>query len=121
MTVDFALGNAGVRLEGDILGALTSPVTLGIVAGLVLGKQIGITGMAWLAVKTGVADKPADVSWQQIYGVAWLAGIGFTMSLFITPLAFADPVMQTQAKVGILVASVIAGGVGYAVLRRGST
>ena len=55
----------------------------------VLGKQIGITGMAWLAVKTGVADKPADVSWQQIYGVAWLAGIGFTMSLFITPLAFA--------------------------------
>lgn len=114
----FALANAGVALGGDIVGALTSPVTLGIVVGLVIGKQIGITGMAWLAKKTGLADKPNDISWKALYGVSWLAGIGFTMSLFITPLAFDDPTLQTEAKVGILAASIIAGTIGYALLRR---
>ena len=117
----FALANAGVALGGDMMAALTSPVTLGIVLGLVIGKQIGITGMSWLATKLGVADLPADVSWKQIYGVSWLAGIGFTMSLFITPLAFDDPTLQTEAKVGILIASIIAGTVGYVLLRRGSS
>jgi NhaA family Na+:H+ antiporter len=113
----FALANAGVRLEGDIIAALTSPVTLGIIVGLVVGKQIGITGAAWLAVRLGIAERPTGTSWRELYGVGWLAGIGFTMSLFITPLAFVDPLLQTSAKVGILAASLIAGIVGYTILR----
>ena len=94
----FALANAGVALGGDIVGALTSPVTLGIVVGLVVGKQIGITGMAWIAGKLGLADKPGDVSWSQIYGVSWLAGIGFTMSLFITPPGFRRPNLADRGE-----------------------
>ena len=117
----FALANAGVILEGDILAALVSPVALGVMIGLVVGKQIGITGIAWLAIKLGIAEKPGDVSWRQIYGASWLAGIGFTMSLFITALAFNDPLMVTQAKIGILGASLIAGTVGYLLLRKGSS
>ena len=114
----FALANAGVRLEGDIIAALTSPVTLGIIVGLVVGKQLGITGAAWLAVRLGLAERPSGTGWREIYGAGWLAGIGFTMSLFITPLAFDDPLLQTSAKVGILAASIIAGIVGYTILRR---
>lgn len=115
----FALANAGVILEGDIFAALLSPVALGVMAGLVIGKQIGITTITWLAVKFGIAQKPEEISWRQIYGVGWLAGIGFTMSLFITALAFNDPLMITQAKIGILGASLIAGIVGYVLLRLG--
>ncbi len=117
----FALANAGVALGGDLMAALTSPVTLGIILGLVIGKQIGITGMSWIATRIGIAERPGDVSWGQIYGVSWLAGIGFTMSLFITPLAFDDPTLQTEAKVGILGASIIAGTIGYILLRRNSS
>ena len=113
----FATANAGVILEGDILAALTSTVALGIMGGLLLGKQIGITALTWLAIKTGLATKPMDISWRQIYGAGWLAGIGFTMSLFITALAFDDPVLVTQAKIGILAASLVAGIVGYVLLR----
>ncbi len=113
----FALANAGVVLEGDILAALLSPVALGVMVGLVLGKQIGITLATWLAVRFGVAEKPSEIGWKQIYGAGWLAGIGFTMSLFITTLAFNDPLMVTQAKIGILAASLVAGIVGYVLLR----
>ena len=113
----FALANAGVRLDGELSSALTHPISLGIVAGLVLGKQIGITALVWLAVKSKLADWPSGLTWRQIYGASWLAGIGFTMSLFIAGLAFGDTPSLSVAKVGILVASLIAGVVGGAILR----
>ncbi len=113
----FALANAGVSLGGDLAGTLISSVSLGIVAGLVVGKQLGITVFAWLAVKSGFAEMPPGVGWPQIYGVGWLAGIGFTMSLFIADLAFEEDPLLEVAKLGILTASLIAGIVGWAILR----
>jgi NhaA family Na+:H+ antiporter len=114
----FALTNAGVPITDGFFDTLLSPVALGIVFGLVLGKQIGVTLFSWLAIRSGYANMPAGVTWGQIYGAGWLTGIGFTMSLFITELAFDDPVLINQAKVGILVASLVAGVGGYLVLRR---
>jgi NhaA family Na+:H+ antiporter len=114
----FALTNAGVPITDGFFDTLLSPVALGIVFGLVLGKQMGVTLFSWLAIRSGYANMPAGVTWGQIYGVGWLTGIGFTMSLFITELAFDDPVLLNQAKVGILVASLVAGVGGYLVLRR---
>lgn len=111
----FALSNAGVRLEGDFLDALTHPVAVGIVLGLVVGKQAGVTLLSWLAVRLGLAELPYGVTWRQFYGVAFLGGIGFTMSLFITSLAFADD-LNTPAKIGILLGSAISGIIGYVVL-----
>ncbi len=116
----FALANAGVSLGGGITEALTNPVALGIVAGLVLGKQLGITLFAWLAVKSGVSELPTGIGWRHVYGAAWLAGIGFTMSLFISDLAFADGSLVEAAKLGILVASLVAGVVGWTILRGAS-
>lgn len=114
----FAFANAGVEIHFQELGgALVHPVTLGIIAGLVIGKQTGIMLFAWLAVKLGWAELPVETNWKHMYGVAWLAGIGFTMSLFIGSLAFTDPTLLTQTKIGILVASLASGGVGYAILR----
>ena len=113
----FALANAGVPLGGSIAGALTNPVALGIVAGLVVGKQFGITLFAWLAVKSGLSELPEGIRWRHVYGASWLAGIGFTMSLFISDLAFSDDSLVDAAKIGILVASLIAGVVGWAILR----
>ena len=117
----FALANAGVQLGGGIGDALTSPVTLGIVAGLLVGKQLGITLFAWLAVKSGVSELPRGVGWRHVYGAGWLAGIGFTMSLFISDLGFSDGELVDAAKLGILVASLIAGVVGYSILRGASS
>jgi NhaA family Na+:H+ antiporter len=114
----FALANAGVDLRTDILAALVNPITLGIIFGLVFGKQIGITFMAWLVTRIGLSKKIDGVTWRQIYGASMLAGIGFTMSLFISNLAFSDPVMLTNAKVGILVASFVSAGLGWIVLSR---
>ncbi len=116
----FALANAGVSLGGGITEALTNPVALGIVAGLVLGKQLGITLFAWLAVKSGVSELPTGIGWRHVYGATWLAGIGFTMSLFISDLAFADGSLVEAAKLGILVASLVAGVVGWTILRGAS-
>ena len=112
----FALANAGVALQGDLGETLASPVTLGIVLGLFLGKQIGVFAFAWLAVKVGFAALPAGVRWAQIWGVALLCGIGFTMSLFIAGLAFGEAELLTAAKVGILAGSLLSGGVGALVL-----
>lgn len=112
-----ALVNAGVPLGEGFADALSSPVALGIVAGLVLGKQIGVTLLAWVAVRTGVSDLPEGVTWRHVYGAGWLAGIGFTMSLFISDLAFASGSQLDTAKLGILAASLIAGLVGWAILR----
>ena len=114
----FALANAGVALGGGAGEALSSSVSLGIIAGLVLGKQIGVMLFAWLAVKLRLADLPTGATWAQLYGVACLCGIGFTMSLFIGNLAFASPATLDLAKMGILAASVISGIMGWIVLSR---
>ena len=117
----FALANAGVGLSGEMLGlAFGSTITLGVIAGLVLGKQIGVTLFAWLAVRIGWAELPGNVGWRQVYGVAWLTGIGFTMSLFIAGLAFDSQVSLDSAKIGILAASLISGIGGWILLTRGS-
>jgi NhaA family Na+:H+ antiporter len=114
----FALANAGVPLSARSLSGETLPVALGVVLGLVLGKPIGLLGAAWLAVRAGLADLPQGVTWRQMAGVGVLAGIGFTMSLFIAALAFVQPDTLAVAKLGILIASLIAGITGLLLLRR---
>lgn len=114
----FALANAGVSIQSDLLAALTNPITIGIIAGLVIGKQVGITFMAWLVTRLGISELISGVSWRQIHGTSLLAGIGFTMSLFISNLAFDDAQMLANAKVGILVASAISAGLGWIILSR---
>ena len=115
----FALANAGVAMGGDLGALISNPVALGIVAGLVLGKPIGVFLCAWLAVKLGIAGLPQGVNWMQIFGVACLTGIGFTMSIFIASLAFAGaPELLDSAKTGILLASVVSGVIGMALLAR---
>lgn len=116
----FALANAGVVLGAGLADELTSRVSLGIIFGLLLGKQLGITLGAWLAVRSGLAEMPSGVTWRHIYGVSWLSGIGFTMSLFIGSLAFSGSELLDTAKIGILTASIIAGVVGYLILRGAS-
>lgn len=112
----FALGNAGVDLRGEASLSLLNPVSLGIILGLVLGKPLGITLFSWLAVRVGLAEVPAGVTWRQLFSASWLAGIGFTISLFIANSAFADPAVQTTAKLAILIASVLAAIVGWGLL-----
>lgn len=113
----FALANAGVALGADELtSSLTSSVTLGVTAGLVVGKLVGITGSSWVAARLG-ASLPRGLGWGELAGVAALAGIGFTMSLFIGNLAFTDSDLVGDAKVGILTGSIIAALVGAAILR----
>jgi Na+:H+ antiporter, NhaA family len=116
----FALANAGVAVAaGDMVGTFLSRECLGVVLGLTLGKPIGITLAAWFAVRLGLGQVPAGVSWMQLHGAAWLAGIGFTMSLFIANLAFANgPALLDHAKVGILLGSLVSGIVGLIILRR---
>jgi len=115
----FALANAGVRISGNLAESLSAPVTLGVTLGLVFGKPLGVTLAAWLAVRTGVAALPQGTSWRHIHGAGWLAGIGFTMSLFVAGLAFAEGDLLMMAKLGILTGSLCAGAAGAALLRRG--
>ena len=112
----FAFANAGIPLVNGLGDALASPVAWGVIAGLVVGKPIGITLAAWIAVWSGLADRPEGVAWRHILGVAWLGGIGFTMSLFITQLAFGTSQLADLARVGILAGSMVAGAVGYVLL-----
>jgi len=105
----FALANAGVSLQGDIVQSLAHPVSSGIVFGLVVGKPLGVTLACWLAVRMGVASLPPGVGWSQLGGAGLLAGIGFTMSLFIGGLAFSEPSLLDISKLGILTASLLAG------------
>ena len=114
----FALANAGVVLDSNVASIIGHPVTLGIVLGLVVGKQIGVTAFSWLAVRLGLAQLPDGVRWTHVYGVSCLAGVGFTMSLFIGGLAFQDPTLTAITKIAILGASSIAGVIGVAVLIR---
>jgi NhaA family Na+:H+ antiporter len=111
----FALANAGVTLE--FTGSLISPISLGIILGLVFGKPLGITLFSWIAVKLRLADLPANISWMQVFCASWLAGVGFTMALFIASAAFDNGLLLSQAKLGILIASLLAGIVGFVLMR----
>ncbi|GLZ10068.1 Na(+)/H(+) antiporter NhaA 2 [Actinomadura sp. NBRC 104425] len=115
----FALANAGVRLDGGTLrAAATSPVTIGVAAGLVAGKFTGIALGTWLPLRWNWGVLPGSLVWGQVLGGAAVSGIGFTVSLFITDLAFADdPALQSQAKIGILAGSLLAAGLGWLVFR----
>jgi Na+:H+ antiporter, NhaA family len=113
----FALANAGVPLSrASLAAAVGSPVTAGVVLGLVVGKLVGITGAAWLAVRLGVGALPEGVSGRQVRAVAAVAGIGFTVSLFIASLAYLDPALADQARVGILAGSLLAAAIGAVLL-----
>ncbi len=109
----FALANAGVAISTDLGSLFTNRVALGIIVGLVLGKSLGITLFTWLAIKLGIAELPSRVGWPQLFSATWLAGIGFTMALFIGNSAFTDPAQLATAKLAILVASLISGVIGF--------
>ena len=111
----FAFANAGVPFTGG--AALQNPVAWGVAGGLILGKPIGIALFSFIAVRLGIASLPRAISWRHIAGVACLGGVGFTISLFITELAFGEGELAHAARVGIFVGSLVAGTVGYAVLR----
>ncbi|NIY78179.1 Na+/H+ antiporter NhaA [Celeribacter sp. HF31] len=113
----FAFANAGVVLSGITMADVFSPLPLGIALGLILGKQVGVFGMTWLLVKMGVAKKPFGATWLHIYGVAALAGIGFTMSLFIGGLSFDDAFHMNEVRIGVLSGSVISAIIGFVVLK----
>lgn len=116
----FGFANAGVSLAGIGLEQLLVPLPLGIAAGLFVGKQAGIFGSVWLAVKLGIAERPGNAGWRQIYGIALLCGIGFTMSLFIGGLAFpGDAALGDQVKIGVLGGSILSAVAGFLLLRFG--
>lgn len=114
----FALANAGVRLTWDgFVGSFSEPVTLGVLFGLVVGKTVGIFSFSLVAIRLGLGKMPVGSSWAQMFGVAILGGVGFTVALFVTELAFEPGPLADQAKVGILVGSAIAGVLGYTFLK----
>ena len=114
----FGFANAGVPLAGIGLEGLLAPLPLAIAAGLFLGKQVGIFSAIWIADKVGFAPRPDNASWQEIWGVSILCGIGFTMSLFISGLAFTgDALLINEAKLGILGGSLLSAVAGYVILR----
>lgn len=115
----FALANAGINLSGDWIAGLATANSIGILAGLILGKPLGIVLFSALAIKLGLAQLPRDVHWRHIVGAGFLGGIGFTMSIFITLLAFDQPEIVQSSKISILLGSLLAGIVGYVILRRG--
>jgi len=112
----FAFANAGVRIVDTSFSTFTGSIPLGIIAGLFLGKQLGVFGLAMVAIKIGVAERPAGASYIQLYGVAILTGVGFTMSLFVGTLAFEDESLMAQVRLGVLVASILSGLVASLVL-----
>jgi Na+:H+ antiporter, NhaA family len=112
----FAFGNAGVVLAGITLADLASPLPMGIALGLFLGKLIGVFGFTWVLVKSGLARLPHGAGWLHIFGVAALAGIGFTMSLFIGSLSFSDLAQMNAVRLGVLTGSIASACLGFAVL-----
>jgi len=116
----FAFTAAGVDLSGISMGSLLEPLPLSIAMGLFIGKQIGIFGTSWALIKCGAAQLPEGTNWRQLYGVSVIAGIGFTMSLFIGMLAFTDAALQEQVKIGVIAGSLLATLWGYIVLRGGA-
>lgn len=114
----FALANTGILLMGNWIEGLTSSNSLGIISGLLLGKPLGITLFSVLAIQLGLSRLPNDVSWRHIVGVGFLGGIGFTMSIFITLLAFGDAVTVQSSKIAILLTSFVSGAIGFIILNR---
>jgi NhaA family Na+:H+ antiporter len=113
----FALANAGVVIDPDAVNTLNSPLSLGVILGLVVGKALGITLLTAGSVRFGLATLPGGVTWRQFFSASILAGIGFTMSLFISGAAFENnPVLQETAKLAILVASIVAAAIGSSLL-----
>jgi NhaA family Na+:H+ antiporter len=113
----FALANTGIPLTGNWIAGLTTPNCMGIFAGLFVGKPLGIVLFSFLAIKSGLSELPGDVNWKHIIAVGFLSGIGFTMSIFITILAFDDPDMVQGSKISILLSSLMAGAAGFLILR----
>lgn len=109
----FALANTNIKFESEMIKGLTNPLGLGILAGLFIGKPVGITLASWIAIKLKLAKKPRAASWKQLSGVAMLGGIGFTMSIFVSILSFASPLFQLEAKFSILIASITSAVAGY--------
>ena len=112
----FGLFNAGVAIDATVLSTLPTAVPLGIMVGLVLGKSIGIGVASWLAVQAGLAELPEGATWRQLIGTAFLAGIGFTMALFISGLAFAGTHFEREAQLAVLIGSLLAAALGIAIL-----
>lgn len=113
----FAFANAGVVLKGMTLADLAAPLPMGIALGLILGKQLGVFGITFAMVKLGLARMPSGANWAQIYGISCLAGIGFTMSLFIGSLSFTDQALMNEVRMGVLCGSILSGIMGYVALR----
>jgi NhaA family Na+:H+ antiporter len=113
----FGFANAGVSFAGMGLESLAQPVPMGVALGLFLGKQLGVFGFAWLAIKSGVASLPRHATFTQLYGIALLCGIGFTMSLFIGALAFTDAASVDATKIGVLAGSLASAVIGFLLLR----
>lgn len=112
----FALANTAIVIPGNFSEAITTSLSWGVLAGLVLGKPIGITLASWITVATGLGERPSGTNWMQLIGMGALAGIGFTMSIFITMLAFSDPVTQNIAKLAILIGAVVSVAAGLLIL-----
>lgn len=113
----FGFANAGISFSGMTPSIIFDTLPLGIMLGLFVGKQIGVFGAAWLAIKTGLAQKPMGASWGQLYGVAILCGIGFTMSIFIGLLSYPSELLQAETKIGVLTGSALSAICGYVLLR----
>ncbi|MCL7997841.1 Na+/H+ antiporter NhaA [Brucella sp. 21LCYQ03] len=113
----FGFANAGISFTGMTPSIIFDTLPLGIMLGLFVGKQIGVFGAAWLAIKTGFAQKPMGASWAQLYGVAILCGIGFTMSIFIGLLSYPSELLQAETKIGVLTGSALSAICGYVLLR----
>jgi NhaA family Na+:H+ antiporter len=114
----FAFGNAGVSLAGMTFGDVVSPIPMGIALGLFLGKPIGIMGFSAVAIGLKLAGRPEGSTWSQMLGIAFLGGIGFTMSLFIGMLAFVDASRAAEIRIGVLLGSILSATVGYMILTR---
>jgi NhaA family Na+:H+ antiporter len=115
----FAFANAGVSLEGMTLSGLFGPIPSGVALGLFLGKQLGVFGFAWAAIRFGLASLPEGATWRSLYGTAVLCGIGFTMSLFISTLAYDSGTYDAavSARLGILAGSFVSAAAGYVILK----
>ncbi|WP_421919314.1 Na+/H+ antiporter NhaA [Marinifilum sp.] len=113
----FAFANAGVIIDTELTSRVIEPISLGIIAGLFVGKPLGIFVFSWVAVKFKIAQKPSEICWAQIVGIGFLGGIGFTMSFFVTQLAFFDDEVLSLAKFAVLIASFMSGVVGFLILK----
>ena len=113
----FAFANSGINLSDFSISMISTTIPVGIIAGLFLGKQLGVFGFIWAGTKLGICKKPKIISWKQLYGIAILTGIGFTMSLFIGTLAFEKDIIEAKVRLGILIASLLSAVFGYMVLK----